>query len=45
MLPVRQAELGRVERVLPVDPPREPVTDERRVDGGVEAVVLGRDRR
>ena len=40
-LPIRQTELRLVEGVLPVDPPREAVADERRIDGGVELVVLG----
>ena len=44
-LPVGQAELGRVEGVLAVDPAGEAVADERGIDGGVEAVVLGRRRR
>ena len=40
-LPVRQPELGLIERELAVDPAGEAVADERRVDGRVEPVVLG----
>ena len=38
-LPVGQAELGLVEGELAVDPAREPVTDERRIDDVVEALL------
>ncbi len=39
-LPVRQTELGLIERELPVDPPGEAVTDERCIDRRVEPVLL-----
>ena len=38
--PSSTAQLGRPERVLSVDPTREPVADERGVDGGEEPLVL-----
>ncbi len=44
-LPVGEAELGRRQGVLAVDPAGEAVADERGVDGVVEAVVLGRGPR
>src|SRR5688500_15836594 len=42
-LPIREAKLGPVERLLTVDPSRVPFADERRVGGRVEALVLGGD--
>ena len=39
-LPVRQSEFGLEQRELSVDPTREPVADEGRLDGSVEPLVL-----